>query len=81
MNKVFKHVKITGFTHFRNIIQAAMRIVGEEGGMKKPNAKKEKVFQTKKDFNACIFLRTFATEPLRKISPLLVFGKAVLDGK
>ena len=42
MNKVLEHVKITGFTHCRNVIQAAMRIAGEEVGMKKSNAKKKK---------------------------------------
>ena len=42
MNKVLKHVKITGFTHCRNVIQAAMRIVGEEASMKKLNVKKKK---------------------------------------
>ena len=42
MNKVLEHVKITGFTHCRNIIQIAMRIVGEEVGMKKSNTKKKK---------------------------------------
>ena len=42
MNKVLEHVKITGFTHCRNVIQAAMKIVGEEAGMKKLNAKKTK---------------------------------------
>ena len=42
MNKVLEHVKITGFTHCRNVIQAAMRIVGEGVGMKKSNAKKKK---------------------------------------
>ena len=42
MNKVLEHVKITGFTHCRNVIQAAMKIVGEEVGMKKSNAKKKK---------------------------------------
>ena len=42
MNKVLQHVKITGFTHCRNVMQAAMRIVGEEVGMKKSNAKKKK---------------------------------------
>ena len=41
MNKVLEHVKITGFTDCRNVIQAAMRIVGEVG-MKKSNAKKKK---------------------------------------
>ena len=42
MNKVLEHVKIIGFTHYRNVIQAAMKIVGEEVGMKKSNAKKKK---------------------------------------
>ena len=42
MNKVLEHVKITGFTHCRNVIQAAMRIVGEEVGMKKSKCKEEK---------------------------------------
>ena len=42
MIKVLEHVKITGFTHCRNVIQAAMKIVGEEVGMKKSNAKKKK---------------------------------------
>ena len=42
MNKVLEHVKITGFTYRRNVIQAAMRIVGEEVAMKKSNAKKKK---------------------------------------
>ena len=42
MNKVLEHVKITGFTHCRNVIQAAMSIVGEEVSMKKSNAKKKK---------------------------------------
>ena len=41
MNKVLEYVKITGFTHCRNVIQAAMRIVGEEVGMKKSNGKKK----------------------------------------
>ena len=41
MNKVLEHVKITDFTHCRNAIQAAMKIVGEEAGMKKSNAKKK----------------------------------------
>ena len=35
MNKVLQHVKITAFTHCRNVIQAAMKIVGEEVDMKK----------------------------------------------
>ena len=42
MNKVLEHVKITVITHCRNIIQVAMKIVGEEVGMKKSNAKKKK---------------------------------------
>ena len=42
MNKVLEYVKITGFTHCRNVIQAAMRIVGEEVAMKKSNTKKKK---------------------------------------
>ena len=41
INKVLQHVKITGFTYFRNVIQAAMKIAGEVG-MKKLNAKKKK---------------------------------------
>ena len=40
MNKVLEHVKITGLTHCRNVIPAAMRIL--EVGMKKSNAKKKK---------------------------------------
>ena len=31
---VLEHVKSTGFTHCRNVIQAAMKIIGEEVGMK-----------------------------------------------
>ena len=43
MNKVLEHVKITTFTHCNNAIQAAaIKIVGEEVGMKKSNAKKTK---------------------------------------
>ena len=42
MNKKLEHVKIKGFTHCRNVIKAAMRIVGEEVDMKKSNAKKKK---------------------------------------
>ena len=42
MNKMLEHVKITGFTHCRNVMQEAMRIVGEEVGMNKSNAKKKK---------------------------------------
>ena len=41
-DKVLELVSITGFTHRRNVIQAAMRIVGEEGGMKKAKTKKKK---------------------------------------
>ena len=39
---MLEHVKITGFTHCRNAIKAAMKIVGEEVGMKKSNANKKK---------------------------------------
>ena len=42
MNKVLEHVKIAGYTHCRNAIQEAMKIVGEEIGLKKSNAKKKK---------------------------------------
>ena len=42
MNKVLENVKITGFTYCRSIIQAAMKIVGEEVGMKTSNTKKKK---------------------------------------
>ena len=42
MNKVLENVKTTGFAHCRNVVQAAMRIAGEEVGMKKSNAKKKK---------------------------------------
>ena len=42
MNKVLEHVKITSFTHWRNVIQAAMKKEGEEVDMKKSNAKKKK---------------------------------------
>ena len=42
MNKVLEHVKITGFKHCRNVIQAAMRLVEEEVGMLKSNAKMKK---------------------------------------
>ena len=34
INMVLEHVKSTGFTHCRNVIQAAMKIIGEEVGMK-----------------------------------------------
>ena len=30
MNEVLEYVKITGFTHRRNVIQTTMRIVGED---------------------------------------------------
>ena len=33
----------TGFSHCRNAIQAARRIVGDETGMKKSNAQKKKI--------------------------------------
>ena len=49
MNKVLEHVKITDFTHCRNVIQAAVKIVGEEVGMKKSNAKKKRTFLEKKN--------------------------------
>ena len=39
---MLKCVETTGFTHCITIIQAAMKIVGEEVGMKKPNAEKKK---------------------------------------
>ena len=42
MNKVLEHIKITGFTHCRNVMQAAVKIVGQEVGMKKSNATKKK---------------------------------------
>ena len=43
MNKVLEHVKITSFKHCRNVIKAAMAIVGEVG-------KEEKItFLEKKD--------------------------------
>ena len=42
MNKVLEHIKITGFTNCRNVIQVAMRMVGEEVGMKKSNTKRKK---------------------------------------
>ena len=44
MNKVLQRVKVTGFTHCRNVTQAAMRIVGKEDGMKKSKAKKKEPF-------------------------------------
>ena len=50
MKKVLKHVKITGFTHCRNVMQAVMKIIEEEVAMKKSNArKKKKTFLEKKD--------------------------------
>ena len=42
MNKVLEHVKTKGFKHCRNVIQAAMRIVGEEVVMQKSNAMEKK---------------------------------------
>ena len=42
MNKVLEHVNIAGFTHCRNVIQEAMKIVGEEVCMKKSNTKKKR---------------------------------------
>ena len=42
MNKVLEHVKITGFIHCRNVIQAAMRIAEAEVAIKKSNTKTKK---------------------------------------
>ena len=42
MNVVLQLIKITGFSHRRNVMQAAMGIVGEEFGMKKINVKEKK---------------------------------------
>ena len=42
MTNVLEHIKVTGFTYCKNVIKAAMKIVGEYVGMKKSNAKKEK---------------------------------------
>ena len=42
MSKVLEYVKITDFIDCGNVIHAAMKIVGEEVGMKKSNAKKKK---------------------------------------
>ena len=42
INKVLEHVKITGFTHCRNVQQVAMRIVGEEVGMNKQMQKRKR---------------------------------------
>ena len=39
---MLEYVKIIGFIHFRNVIQEAMRIAGEEVSMKKSNTKKKK---------------------------------------
>ena len=47
MNKVLEHVNITGFTHCINVIQAAMRIVGEEVGMKKCKEEKGIILEKK----------------------------------
>ena len=41
-SKVLKRVETTGFKHCITVTQAAMKIVGEEVGMKKPNAEKKK---------------------------------------
>ena len=46
MNKVLEHVKIAGFTHCRNAIQEAMKIVGEEVGTCK---EEKRTFLEKKD--------------------------------
>ena len=40
-NKPLEHVKIRGSTHCRDVIEAAMKIVGEQVGMKKSNANKK----------------------------------------
>ena len=43
MSKVLEHIKITSFTHCKSAMQvAATRILGEEVGMKKSNAKNKK---------------------------------------
>ena len=42
VNKLLEHLKITGFTHCRSVIQAALRIVEEDVGMEKSNAKMKK---------------------------------------
>ena len=43
ISKLLEHVKITGLAHYRNVIQAAMRLVGEvEVCMQKWNAKMKK---------------------------------------
>ena len=42
MNKVLEHVKITGITQCRNVLQAGMKSVGEKIGMKQPKTKKKK---------------------------------------
>ena len=39
---MLKRVETTGLTHCITAIQAAMKIVGEEVGMKKPNTEKKK---------------------------------------
>ena len=48
MNKMLEHVKITGFTLCRNVIQAATEIEEEEVSMTKSNAKKKKELFWKK---------------------------------
>ena len=46
---MLEHVKITGFKHCRNVIQAAIEIEEEEVSMTKSNAKKKKeLFQKKR---------------------------------
>ena len=45
---MLEHVKITGFTHCRNVIQAAIEIEEEEVSMTKSNAKKKKELFWKK---------------------------------
>ena len=47
-------MKFTGFTHCRNVMQAAIRIVEEEDvGMKKSNTKKKRTVMEKKDPERC----------------------------
>ena len=41
IKKVLEYVKTTGFAHYRNVTQAAMRIVREVIGMKRSNTKKK----------------------------------------
>ena len=43
MSKMLEHIKIASFTHCKSAMQvAATRILGEEVGMKKSNAKNKK---------------------------------------